>query len=161
MTSWQARPATFELGSDGPAALVVGVDDSPTSMRALAYAAGVARRQHARLVVVFVRTLRGIGLDALYGFDGSGATAQAALEAQDEVEADLRAEVEQLCRAWDMEVQVVVRDGDPLKELAAVAEREHADAIIVGSSTRIGHRLTGSVAVRLVRQRGWPVTVIP
>jgi hypothetical protein len=44
----------FELGTDGPKVILVGVDDSVTSLRAGAYAAGLARRQGARLVVVYV-----------------------------------------------------------------------------------------------------------
>ena len=45
---------SFELGTDGPSAIVVGVDGSATSLRAGAYAAGLARRQRARLVAVYV-----------------------------------------------------------------------------------------------------------
>jgi nucleotide-binding universal stress UspA family protein len=44
----------FELGTDGPSAIVVGIDGSATSLRASAYAAGLARRQRARLVAVYV-----------------------------------------------------------------------------------------------------------
>ena len=50
----------FELGTDGPSTIVVGVDGSTTSMRAGAYAAGLARRQRSRLVVVHVLTLGGL-----------------------------------------------------------------------------------------------------
>ncbi|HEU4946748.1 MAG TPA: hypothetical protein VFT31_06325 [Kribbella sp.] len=41
----EAAPGRFELGTDGPRLVVVGVDGSRTSLRARAYAAGVARRQ--------------------------------------------------------------------------------------------------------------------
>ena len=44
----------FERGTDGPRVIVVAVDGSTTSMRAAFYAAGLARRQSAELVVVFV-----------------------------------------------------------------------------------------------------------
>jgi nucleotide-binding universal stress UspA family protein len=36
-----------------------------------------------------------------------------------------------------------------------------ADAIVVGASAKAGHRLIGSLAVRLVRAGKWPVTVVP
>jgi len=36
-----------------------------------------------------------------------------------------------------------------------------ADAIVVGASLKAGHRLLGSLAVRLVRAGKWPVTVVP
>jgi nucleotide-binding universal stress UspA family protein len=147
----------FELGTDGPGTIVAGVDGSPTSMRALAYACGLTRRQKGRLVVVNVRTTA----RAYYGFDTSGMATQAAAEALDDVEKELREEVAHLAEHWHVDVEFVVRTGDPLKELAAVAEKERADAIVVGASTRIEHRLAGSIAVQLVRQRGWPVTVVP
>lgn len=37
--------APFELGTDGPLSILVGVDGSTTSQRAGWYAAGLARRQ--------------------------------------------------------------------------------------------------------------------
>ena len=49
-----AEGGAFELGTDGPKVILVGLDDSVTSMRAGAYAAGLARRQGARLVCVYV-----------------------------------------------------------------------------------------------------------
>jgi hypothetical protein len=36
-----------------------------------------------------------------------------------------------------------------------------ADGIIVGASMQAGHRIAGSLAVRLVRAGRWPVTVVP
>ncbi len=45
-----AESGTFELGTDGPSVILVGVDDSTTSIRAGWYAAGLARRQGARIV---------------------------------------------------------------------------------------------------------------
>ena len=50
----------FELGTDGPKVILVGIDDSVTSLRAGAYAAGLARRQGARLVCVYVEQLSGL-----------------------------------------------------------------------------------------------------
>ncbi|MDT4905845.1 MAG: hypothetical protein QOH52_3861, partial [Pseudonocardiales bacterium] len=44
----------FELGTDGPTRILVGVDGTETSMRAGAYAAGLARRQGARLIALYV-----------------------------------------------------------------------------------------------------------
>ena len=52
--SWEVKAREFELGTDGPSVILVGVDDSVTASRAGWYAAGLARRQRARLVVVYV-----------------------------------------------------------------------------------------------------------
>ena len=50
-------PSVFEYGVDGPKLIVVGLDGSDSSWRAAAYAAGLARRQHSKLVLVYVQTL--------------------------------------------------------------------------------------------------------
>ena len=44
----------FELGTDGPSVILVGVDGTVTALRAASYTAGLARRQRARVVVVYV-----------------------------------------------------------------------------------------------------------
>ena len=49
-------PGEFELGTDGPSVILVGVDESVTASRAGAYAAGLARRQGARVVAVYVQS---------------------------------------------------------------------------------------------------------
>ena len=41
----------FERGTDGPRVIVASVDGSTTSLRAASYAAGLARRQSAELLV--------------------------------------------------------------------------------------------------------------
>ena len=158
MGSEGAEPVRrFELGTDGPSCILVGVDGSQTSMHALAYAVGLARRQHSRLVAVFVRTpARGMFTVT----DRTGVVLEAHLEAQDEIETELRG---LFCRSteWGVEAELVVTDGDPLSRLSNIAEQKRADAVIVGASTALGHRLAGSLAVRLVRSRRWPITVVP
>src|SRR5206468_4072264 len=51
----------FELGTDGPTVILTGVDGSRTSMRAGAYAGGLARRQGALLVAVYVNSIGALG----------------------------------------------------------------------------------------------------
>ena len=142
---------------DGPGAVVVGVDESPTSLRALDYAAGLARRQSGRLLVVHVRGVRPIGP----GLDPLAVAVEAELEARRALEDELREEARRLADAGDVEVTFVLRAGDPMRELSAVADENRADVVVVGASTRPAHRLGGSLAARLVRSCGWPVTVVP
>ncbi|MFI5895320.1 universal stress protein [Actinoplanes sp. NPDC051513] len=145
---------SFELGTDGPGAIVVGVDGTPTSMRAAAYAAGLARRQHTRLIAVYARSARTTLITLA---DHSGTAMNAVLEAQEDLERQLRSEI----GAWGADTELIVRQGDPLSVLSEVARETRADAVIVGSSTSVGHRIAGSLAIRLVRCGKWPVTVVP
>jgi nucleotide-binding universal stress UspA family protein len=158
--SWDSADSSraFELGTDGPTAILVGVDGSTTSLNALAYAVGLARRERSRLVAVFVRTPpHGV----LSLADRTGAAAGSLIAGQDETEADLRVRVARIAEALHVDIRFEVRSGDPLAVLSEIAEQVRADAVIVGSSEGVGHRLAGSLAVRLVRSRRWPVTVVP
>lgn len=146
--------AGFEIGTDGPQVIVVGIDGSPTSMRAAAYAAGLARRQSARLVVVYVRTNPPAA-------NLTVSTIGAMQETLDQVEADLFEQVLAGAGHVGIAVEFISADGDVFGELARVADEVRADAVVVGASTKAGHRLIGSVAVRLVRAARWPVTVVP
>ncbi len=74
----------FELGTDGPRTILAGIDGSETSMRAGAYAAGLARRQGSHLILVFVHVTTA-------AFTAEGIVA--AREAQASTIAELRAQI--------------------------------------------------------------------
>jgi len=149
---------TFELGTDGPTAILVGIDGSPTSLRAGAYAAGLARRQRARLIAVYVGPVT--SMSATVPVAGA-AVAAAQAEAFGETSDDLRRQVEEGAKERGISVTFVARRGDPFSELRRVADEIRADAVVVGASAKAGHRFVGSLAVRLVRAGKWPVTVVP
>jgi nucleotide-binding universal stress UspA family protein len=128
------------------------------SLRAGAYAAGLARRQRSRLVVVYVGPVASLAA-AMPG--AGGAVAVAHDEAFDQTSDDLRRQVEGQAQERGIAVTFVARRGDPFSELRRVAAEVRADAVVVGASAKAGHRLVGSVAVRLVRAGEWPVTVVP
>ncbi|GIG27370.1 universal stress protein [Cellulomonas denverensis] len=146
----------YELGTDGPSSIVVGVDGTEPSFRAAAYALGQARRQGSRMVAVFARSTTG-GMASV--MDASGAARTAVLAAQDEIETLLRRA--HATDAGEVDVELVIRTGDPYQVLSDVAREVRADCVVVGSSQSIGHRIAGSLAVRLVRRAHWPVTVVP
>jgi nucleotide-binding universal stress UspA family protein len=148
----------FELGTDGPSAIVVGIDGSATSMRAGAYAAGLARRQRARLVAVYVGSVSGMCITEP---SAAAVLRIARSEAFEQTAADLRDEAEKKAREQGVPLTFVATRGDSLTELHRIAREICADAIVVGASTKAGHRLAGSLAVRLVRAGKWPVTVVP
>jgi nucleotide-binding universal stress UspA family protein len=138
---------------------VVGVDGTPTSLRALAYAAGLARRQRAQLIAVYVRQPLRTPV-ALSGWVDAGIVAAEA-EAQKDMEDEVWAQIASDVAAWGCGARVVIRNGNPLTELRRVAEQSGADTIIVGASQGLGHRLFGSMGRRLLRCRPCPVTIVP
>ncbi len=148
----------FELGTDGPRVILVGIDDSVTSLRAAAYAAGLARREGARLVCVYVEQH-----SAMYGAAGGPGAAAIAMQDQAlrEVGQDLRRRAEEGAERLGVPLTFIIAHGDPYHELRRVADQVRADAVIVGASAKAGHRLIGSLAVRLVKAGRWPVTVVP
>jgi len=158
MNDDELLPRASDVCRDGPRAIVVGVDGSVSSMRAAAYAAGLARRQRCRLVAVFVRSLPAMLLPMA---DTSGSAAATVAQAHDAVERELREVIAQRGPVLDLHVDLVVRTGEPYAELTEVARQVRADAVIVGRSTKVLHRIAGSLAVKLVRAGRWPVTVVP
>ena len=153
-----AEVHSFGLAAGRLPAIVVGFDGSKTSMRASAYAVGLARRQRARLVAVYVGSVA----PRCVAEPGVGPFIVAEhREAFERTAASLRKEAEELAYEQDISVTFVATRGDSFTEIHRIAEEVSADAIVVGASTKAVHRLAGSLAVRLVRSGKWPVTVIP
>jgi nucleotide-binding universal stress UspA family protein len=144
----------FELGRDGPNVILAGFDGSPTAWHAVAYAAGLARRQGSRLLVVYAVSPSPMAAWA----PTAGVMLEESLDEQaDELRRELTGQ-----RGWEeLGAEFRVERGDAFGALCRVAEAERADAVVVGASAQAGHRLVGSLAVRLVRAGRWPVTVVP
>jgi nucleotide-binding universal stress UspA family protein len=153
----QDAPDRFELGTDGPKAILVGMDDSITSLRAAAYAAGLARRQGASVTVVYVAPVASLGAAAPGGADLAAAQRQATHQ----IAEDMRRRTEEGSRDLGISIRFIATEGNPYTELRRIADEIRADAVVVGASKQAGHRLIGSLAVRLVRAGRWPVTVVP
>jgi nucleotide-binding universal stress UspA family protein len=150
MTSAPEAAAT-----DRPGTIVVGIDGSPTSLRAGAYAAGEARRTGARILVVHVLTIPlavGLAPAPAMGLVVEGLTEQAR---------DVAELVVARARAVGVGVEVIVVRGSPSTEIARVADEARADEVVVGAPGHATHRVIGSVGSRLARTGNWPVTVVP
>jgi nucleotide-binding universal stress UspA family protein len=141
----------FERGTDGPRVIVVGFDGTPPSERAAAYAAGLARRQGARLVVAHVVAPSAMAML-------SSAPIEQTL---DEIAGELRRQIADEADRLGIRAEFLARRGDPFLELTRMCTELLADAVVVGASASAGHRIMGSLAVRLVRCGRWPVTVVP
>ena len=144
----------FELGTDGPSRILVAIDNSETSLRAGAYAAGLARRQGSRLICLFVGVMNPLG-------SAMPAAAGAAVQMNHAIAEQIRAEINAQAPRLGLQVTFLERSGDPFFEIVHVADELRVDAVIVGASTSGGHRWMGSIASRLVKIARWPVTVVP
>jgi nucleotide-binding universal stress UspA family protein len=151
----QKLPPRFERGTDGPKVIVAGLDGSDSSWRAAAYAGGLARRQNALLALVYVQPYLAGG--AALGVPVSEAETGMA----EQLLAEIREAVERVKDTFHVRWEFHTFRGDPYNGLAMASDQLTADAVVVGASERAGHRLVGSVAVRLVKAGRWPVTVVP
>lgn len=151
----EQQPGGFERGTDGPKVIMAGIDGSASSLRATAYAAGLARRQNALLALVYVQPVIPAGV--ALGAPVTGATEEIA---EDLVE-EIRASAERVKDLWQVRWEFHTFRGDAYAGLVQAAEELTADAVVVGASESAGHRFVGSVAVRLVKAGRWPVTVVP
>ncbi|MFF7855255.1 universal stress protein [Streptomyces sp. NPDC007904] len=151
----EQRSSRFERGTDGPKVIVVGVDGSDSSLRAAAYASGLARRQGALLAMVYVQPVLAAG--AALGAPVADATDEIA----EGLVAHIRDAAERVRGVFDFRWEFHTFRGDPYNGLVKAADDLKADAVVVGASEQAGHRIIGSVAVRLVKTGRWPVTVVP
>lgn len=144
----------FELGTDGPGSILTAVDGSITSLRAGAYAAGLARRQHAHLLVVTVVTTPSLAAMA------PGALAVLS-DTAEQLATELQQEAKRYLDQLALTGELIRVPGDPYTEIVRLADERRVDAVVVGASAKAGHRIVGSLAGRLVRAGKWPVTVVP
>ena len=135
--------------------LVVGVDGTADSITALRRAAEIAKTGSYRLIVVHVRhSSTWAGLSAM--------SAAADLQNLDQIEADVRRATENALADVPLEWDFVVRNGDPVRELIAVAKERRAPYIVVGGRphSAVGSVLLGSVATSLVHHFRGSVLVV-
>jgi nucleotide-binding universal stress UspA family protein len=136
--------------------ILVGVDGSKESRRALEYAEQIARATSSRL------TIASAVEPSLH---------VAGLETKAESESDLRA-ARTYARAMvkrvassvrpGIEVETLVSDGNPAGVLAELANAPEVDFVVVGHRTRnpLARVLLGSVAGRLLQISPKPVLVV-
>jgi nucleotide-binding universal stress UspA family protein len=151
-----STPSQFERGTDGPKVVMAGIDGTESSWRAVAYAAGLARRQNALLAIVYIQPVMAAGV--AFGAPVGETTGEIA----EQLIAEIRAGEERVKDLpYRLSWEFHTFPGDPYNGLVKAADDLKADAVVVGASEQAGHRIVGSVAVRLVKAGRWPVTVVP
>lgn len=134
--------------------ILVGVDGSENSLRAVTWAAELARLADAEVVAVHAVGL----LDHRDPDHPAPARAH-----RDEIRARFERD---WCRPLDeagVRSQRLLRDGSPVTALLAAAADEHADLIVVGSRGLGGfpELLLGSTSTQVAQHAPCPVVIVP
>jgi len=140
--------------------LLVGVDCSPCSERALKYAADRAEASKVQLIVAHVIEWSQFSFSTPQENDVRHKRREDELDrAHKEIVDPLVSEL----RERGIFARGVIRHGHPAETLCAVAEEFGATNIIIGKtgSSKIKAQLFGSVANTLVQVSKLPVTVVP
>lgn len=145
----------FELGTDGPSVILAGLDGSQSSLRAAAYASGLARRQGSLLALGYIQPF-GMGTP-----EAAAAANELGRQQAEELEQEIRDAVARIPELASLRWEFHTRRGDAFNGLVELAKELRADAVVIGASEKAGHRFLGSVAIRLVKAGRWPVTVVP
>lgn len=142
--------------------IIVGTDFSEASRGAVRYAADLAHRRNAPLVVVHVVDLA-----------ASDNSWRVLFEAPDEIErASLEEARQNLARFFEQSVpsasspaavRLVARMGNPLDVLLEEARFQAAEVVVAGTTghTPLQHFFLGSTAHQLVRQSELPLALVP
>ncbi len=138
--------------------IVVGVDGSPPSQRAVAAAGDLARAFGARVAVVTAVSPPLVYPTDLGPVPGSRTAASSLRRNSEELVAAGIADLRRL----GVEATGFVREGSPTEVLLAVVEEEKADLLVVGSRgvRRTQRLLVGSVAMSIASTAACPVLLV-
>jgi nucleotide-binding universal stress UspA family protein len=153
------------MNSDGfdaaPSVMVVGVDGSESSKRAIAWCAAHAGSFGCEIVAVHA-----IELPPISAFGEFGAAALSATMSDAE-----RAELhDEIARDWckpladaGLTFRVVLIDGNPAAVVRTVADHEKAQLVVTGRRGRGGFAelLLGSTSHQLAHHLGRPLVIVP
>ncbi len=129
--------------------ILIPTDFSPFSVRALRHALALTRKFKARLKVLHVVPCVFPAGDSLYSSAPWLMTPEIRLRAEEEMRKFLAP-----VREARLDHETEMREGDPWREIAGVAEEMSADLVVLGTHGRGGlERLfLGSVAEKLIRR---------
>jgi len=131
------------------------IDRSPSSLQAFDYAIAIARWREAQLILLEV-----IDTTVRPGAPRSAKASRVSKETRTALETDLN-RVLAARRASDVRIQIVLREGNVVKEILAQARTSRSDLIVIGSHGSKGvQRPIGSIAERVLRVAHCPVLTV-
>jgi nucleotide-binding universal stress UspA family protein len=135
--------------------IIVAVDGSENSLAAVGWAAGLAEATGAEVVAVHA-----VGLLEQLGADGEPVPTQ---PHRDDIQRQFE---ESWCAPLDqpgIRCRRLLRDGNPVSVLLAVADEEDADLLVLGSRGLGGYpeALLGSTSTQVAQHSTRPVTIVP
>jgi nucleotide-binding universal stress UspA family protein len=142
--------------SSGISRIVVGVDGSAQSTAALKWAVRIAKGMGSQITAVYAINM------PIYFAPQYGVPFQFDQEWRDGMRTDFENKWCKPLTASGVRYRTVMEDGRPASVVAAVAERENADLVVVGRRGRggVAELLLGSVSHELVLSSKRPVLLI-
>lgn len=139
---------------------LVAVDGSAGSLRAVEYAAGIAKASKAKLILAYVIEW------SPYSFHTPEELAERHKRREEEIERAQSTVLDPVLKSVKdkgVDAETVVKHGHPSETLADLAKDRNADQIFIGrkGESRMASLLFGSVAGSLVQTSPVPVTVVP
>jgi nucleotide-binding universal stress UspA family protein len=146
-----------------PAVVVIGLDGSASSWDAFWWGCGEATRLHGRAIAVYVSPLAATAPAAAAAAAASGfpiCDYQAFEVAATEQAAELRADALRQVAGQPLDLTFIHACGDPAQELLRISRAVQASVIAIGRSTKLRHRIAGSLGRRLITRPRAPLIVI-
>lgn len=140
--------------------ILVGVDRSVQSRRAVEFAVAQALERTAIVVIVHVIPWSPFSFNTPTENEYRHTQKQAEIAAATEQVIDPLAG---LVREAGIALEVVVTHGDPVDTIITIAEKRHSDHIVLGRTgdSRVRQAIFGSTPGHLVQEAPVPVTVVP
>ena len=138
--------------------IVVPTDFSDFSLRALAYAIGLAAKYGSSMNVLYIaEPALQVSDMAWVGVSNQSLKNDHAEEAQRQLEQIVREQI-----PADVQASAEVRTGDAVEEIIRFAESKGADLIVMATHGRSGisHMLMGSTAEQVIRKASCPVLTL-
>ena len=138
--------------------IVVPTDFSDHSLRALAYAIGLAEQYEAAIKILYVNEpALQVSDMAWVGVDERSLTKERVKEARDQLDRIIQDQFPS-----NVEAEAEVRSGDAVDEITGYADAVNADLIVMATHGRTGlsHVLMGSTAEQVIRRASCPVLTL-